>query len=88
MAIGNAVQHGTLVYVYDENLKQTTSLSSTGCSPSDGLVGHTSAVVHVRRGAMIYTYDERGHILSKVPVQRQCLSESRANAVVDIIKPF
>jgi hypothetical protein len=70
MAVGNAVQHGTLIYIYDENFRQTTSLSSAGCTPSDGLVGHTACSVHVRRGALIYAYDEQGHILSKVP----CLS--------------
>jgi hypothetical protein len=83
MAVGNAVQHGTLVYIYDENFRQTTSLSSAGRSPSDGLVGYTAFAVLVRRGSLVYAYDEQGRILRKMPVQKQGLSESRAKAIVD-----
>ena len=78
MTVGNAVQRGTLVYIYDENFRQTTSVSSAGRFPSDGLVGYTAAAVHVRRGSLIYAYDEQGRILSKVPVQQPCLFAANA----------
>lgn len=65
MAIGNAVQRGTLVYIYDECLKQTSSVSSTGCAPNDGLVGYTDLAVHIRKGPLVYAYNEHGQLLGK-----------------------
>ena len=63
MAIGSAVQRGSLVYVYDEKGRRLTSLLA-GKGMKDGLQGYTSATVSVRRGSLIYTYDERGRRLS------------------------
>jgi hypothetical protein len=59
MAIGNAVQRGSFVYVYDEKGRQLCTVSA-GSGPNDGLKGYTSSTVNVRRGAFIYTYDEKG----------------------------
>jgi len=59
MAIGNAVQRGSFVYVYDEKGRQLCSISA-GSGPDDGLKGYTSGTVNVRRGSFIYTYDEKG----------------------------
>ena len=59
MAIGNAVQRGSMVYVYDEKGRQIASVMA-GNGPNDGLKGYTSSTVNVQRGSMIYTYDERG----------------------------
>jgi len=67
MSVGNAIQRGTLIYIYDENGRQTTSISSAGRFPSDGLDGHTAFAVRVRRGSLIYAYDEHGRIISKIP---------------------
>ncbi len=63
MAIGNAVQRGSFVYVYDEKGRQLSALSAGG-GPADGLKGYTGSTVSIRRGAFIYTYDERGRQLS------------------------
>jgi hypothetical protein len=63
MAIGSAVQRGSLAYVYDEKGRRLTSLLA-GNGPKDGLQGYTSSTVSVRRGALIYTYDQRGRRLS------------------------
>ncbi len=63
MAIGNAVQRGGLVYVYDEKGRQLSALSA-GSGPNDGLKGYTGATVSIRRGSLIYTYDEKGRQLS------------------------
>ena len=63
MAIGSAVQRGSLVYVYDEKGRRLTSLLA-GQVLKDGLQGYTSSTVSVRRGSLIYTYDERGRPLS------------------------
>ena len=63
MAIGSAVQRGSLVYVYDKKGRRLTSLLA-GKGPKDELQGYTSSTVSVRRGSLIYTYDERGRRLS------------------------
>lgn len=68
MAIGNAVQRGAFVYIYDEKGRQLRSLPA-GLSPGEGLTGYTAATVSIRRGAFIYTYDEKGHQLSAIPAR-------------------
>ena len=62
MAIGSAVQRGSLVYVYDGKGRLTSLLA--GKEPKDVLQGYTSSTVSVHRGSLIYTYDERGRRLS------------------------
>ena len=59
MPIGNAIQKGGFVYVYDEKGHQIAALSA-GSHPGDGLTGYTSSTVNIKKGAFIYTYDERG----------------------------
>lgn len=63
MAIGNAVERGSLVYIYDEKGRQTATVSK-GSGANDGLKGYTSSTVNVRRGSLIYSYDAKGHQLS------------------------
>lgn len=53
MAIGNAVQRGSQIYVYDEKGRQLFIQSGT-------LHGFTSGTVVVRSGNMLRTYNERG----------------------------
>ena len=59
MAIGNAVQKGSMVYIYDERSRQLASVSA-----GDGLQGYTGSTVSVKRGSMVYTYNERGQQVS------------------------
>jgi hypothetical protein len=59
MPIGNVVQRGSLVYVYDERGRQISTIMA-GSGPSDGLTGYTSSTVNVRRGSVIYSYDTHG----------------------------
>ncbi len=66
MPIGNAVQRGSWVYIYDEKGPQIASVPS-GSGPKDGLKGYTSSTVNVRRGSWIYTYDEKGRQISVTP---------------------
>lgn len=68
MAIGKAVQKGTLVYIYDEKGKQLTSISAAGCGSDDGLQGYTALAVNVRRGSLVYAYNEKGHLVGRMPV--------------------
>ena len=68
MAIGNAVQRGAFVYVYDEKGRQIHTLAA-GSGPHDGLHGYTGGSVSVRRGAFVYTYDERGRQVSTTPAR-------------------
>lgn len=68
MAIGNPVQRGSTVYVYDEKGKQLCSIPG-GSGPNDGLKGYTSGTVNVRRGSTIYTYDEKGRQKNSTPAR-------------------
>lgn len=63
MAIGHAVQKGTLIYIYNVDGRQTTSVSAPGRWPSDGLKGFTPNAVHIQKGTLVYAYDECGHQL-------------------------
>lgn len=70
MTIGHAVQRGTLIYVYDQDGRQITSISAPGRFPDDGLKGYTTSSIHVQKGTLIYTYDEAGHQAGRpLPVQ-------------------
>ena len=68
MAIGNAVQRGAFVYIYDERNHQT-GVVGAGSASDDGLMGYTSSTVNIRKGAFIYTYDGRGHQKSATPAR-------------------
>ncbi len=63
MAIANAVQKGSYVFVYDGKGHQLCSISA-GSGKDDGLKGYTSSTVSVKKGSYIYTYDEKGHQIS------------------------
>lgn len=68
MAIGNVVQRGSLVYVYDEKGRQLFS-KPTGTGPADGLKGYTSTTVNIRHGSYIYTFDEKGRQKASTPAK-------------------
>ena len=68
MAIGNAVQRGDFVYVYDEKNHQIFS-QPAGHGPQDGLKGYTSSRVNIRHGDFIYSYDEKGHQVGTQPAR-------------------
>lgn len=68
MAIGDAVQRGAFVYVYDEKNRQIAAIPA-GNGKDDGLKGYTGSTVNVRRGAFIYTYDEKGRQKGTVPAR-------------------
>lgn len=63
MAIGNAVQRGSTVYVYNEknNILFTKGIPS---GPNDGLKGYTNSTVNIRIGSTIHTFNEKGNTLS------------------------
>lgn len=50
MAIGNAVQRGSWVYVYNEK-NQQIFIQPAGNGPNDGLKGYTSSTVNIQRGS-------------------------------------
>ena len=68
MAIGNAVQRGTVVYIYNEDNKLNGSVPA-GNGPNDGLKGYTPSRVNVQRGSLIYSYDEHGRHVGSVPAR-------------------
>ena len=59
MAIGSAIERGSLICVYDEH-GITLFSKAKGSAPTDGLLGFTSSTVTVRFGSTIFTYDEHG----------------------------
>ena len=63
MAIGNVIQKGSTIYVYDEKGKLIRGLSA-GSGPKDGLKGYTSTMVNIQRGSTIYSYNEKGAVVS------------------------
>lgn len=63
MPIGNAVQRGSVIYIYDEKGRQLGAVSA-GNGLKDGLKGYTNSTVNVQRGSVIYTYNEKGRQLS------------------------
>jgi hypothetical protein len=69
MAIGNVVQRGSTIYIYDEKGHQTGALAAAS-GPRDGLQGYTSSTVNIRRGSVIYTYDAHGRQISATSAGR------------------
>lgn len=67
MAIANAVQRGTSIYVYNEKNNQIFTVS-VGTGPKDGLHGFTSSTLSVRIGTSIYTYNESGNRIASTSV--------------------
>lgn len=68
MPIANAVQRGSLVYVYDEKNKQIFT-KPAGSGPNDGLKGYTGSSVNIRRGNLIYSYNEKGSQIGTQPAR-------------------
>jgi len=61
MAIANAIQRDSYVYLYDERGVQICAFALPGSrNPPDGLVSFTANSVNVRSGAYIFTYNEQG----------------------------
>jgi hypothetical protein len=58
MAIGSAIERGSLIHVYDEH-GSILFQKAMGSGP-DGLLGFTGSTVTVRLGSIIYTFDEHG----------------------------
>lgn len=57
MAIGNAVQRGQQVQIFDERARYLATIGG------GTLHGFTSTTVSIRRGSLIYLYNERGHYI-------------------------
>jgi hypothetical protein len=62
MAIGSAIERGSLICVYDQH-GHTLFQKARGSGPKDGLLGFTGSTVTARYGSVIYTYDENGMTL-------------------------
>jgi hypothetical protein len=55
MAIANAIQKGSTVFMYDEKGRQLGQVAA-----GDGIHGYTSSSVSIRKGATIFIYNEKG----------------------------
>lgn len=68
MAIGKAVQRGTLIYIYDQNGAAVTSISAPARLPSDGLKAYDAQSVSVQKGTLLYRYDKQGRQTGVTPM--------------------
>lgn len=68
MAIGNVVERGSFVCIYDEKGNQISSIA-VGSGPNDGLKGYTSTTVNVQKGVFILTHDEKGQVIRSTSVR-------------------
>ena len=68
MAIGKAVQRGTLIYIYDQNGVAVTSISAPGRWPGDGLKTYDRDTVSVQKGSLLYSYDKYGKRMGIAPM--------------------
>jgi hypothetical protein len=59
MAIGSAIERGSMIVVFDE--RGMSLFSKAGAT--DGLLGFTGSTVTARFDSAIYTYDEEGMTL-------------------------
>ena len=59
MAIGSAIERGSMIVVFDER-GMTLFSKARGSGPNDGLLEFSSSTVTARFGSIIYTYDEKG----------------------------
>lgn len=66
MPIAAAVEHGSVIYVYDEKGMQISVIPGSS-EPEDGLRGYTASTVSVKRGGVIFIYNEHGMQVSSVP---------------------
>jgi hypothetical protein len=62
MAIGSAIERGSLIQVFDEH-GRTLFSKARGNGSHDGLLGFTSSTVTARFGSTVFTYDEHGMTL-------------------------
>lgn len=59
MAIGNAIEKGSWVDVYNEK-NQRIFQQAINPNNGDRLMGYTSSTVNIKQGYWINTYDEKG----------------------------
>ncbi|MEB4591711.1 hypothetical protein VSS37_12030 [Candidatus Thiothrix sp. Deng01] len=71
MAIGKAVQRGTLIYIYDQEGKAITSISAPSRWPTDGLKAYTASDISVQKGSLLYSYDKNGRQTGIAPVMAE-----------------
>ena len=66
MAISNAVERHHIVFVYDQEGRNTAQIFAGHC-PGDGLKGFTASTVTVRKLGRIFVHNERGAVQSRIP---------------------
>ena len=62
MAISRAVERHHIVFVYDQQGRNTAQIFA-GHSPGDGLKGFTASTVTVRKLGKIFVHDEHGDVI-------------------------
>lgn len=68
MAIGNVVEDGGYIYVFDQNGNRTAAFGSPGHQyPDDGLKNFTSTTITIKSGSYLFLYDEQGNRTGSQP---------------------
>ncbi|MEO6269662.1 MAG: hypothetical protein ABIP08_05100 [Lautropia sp.] len=65
MSISTAVERHHIVFVYDDQGRNTAQIFAGSC-PGDGLKGFTSSTVTVRKLGRIFVHNERGGVQARV----------------------
>ena len=66
MAIGSAIERGSVILVYDQRGQMLFS-KANGSGTHDGLLGFTGSTVTVRSGSTATTYGPVGQIIYSKP---------------------
>ena len=68
MSISSAVERHHIVFVYDQEGRNTAQIFAGHC-PGDGLKGFTDSTVTVRKLGRIFVHNESGAVQSRVPTR-------------------
>lgn len=61
--IGNVIQKGSTIYIYDE-YNHVTGTIPVGKNSNDGLKSFTGEFVNVQKNGILYSYNGRGSVLA------------------------
>ena len=64
MSISRAVERHHIVFVYDEQGRNTAQIFA-GHDPGDGLKGYTDSTVIVRKLGRVFVHDEHGGLAAR-----------------------
>lgn len=64
--IASVLEQGSSIYIFNEH-GERVSMIMGGVQDGDGLRGWTATCVSVKRGPLVYVYDESGEVMTAIP---------------------